>query len=239
MEKIEAAIGSRLHSAQHGFRSGRSTTTNLVSLVEFLHNSLPGSGQVDAIYLDLAKAFDRVDHNILLQKLRAMGIGGIVLQWISSYLRDRTQRVKVGGATSCSFNVTSGVPQGSHLGPLFFAIFINDLCYELYNCHFLLYADDLKLLRKIFCVRDIGILQRNLHVVERWCSANRMSLGVHKCSIISFTRKASQNTIYGSYDVCGHRLQRTCIVNDLGVVLDSALSFKPHINQVVQKSQAI
>ena len=90
--KVEAAIGSRLHPAQHGFRSGRSTTTNLVSLVKFLHNSLPESGQVDAIYLDLAKAFDRVDHNILLQKLRRIDISGMLVQWIGSYLRNRTQK---------------------------------------------------------------------------------------------------------------------------------------------------
>ena len=120
--KLEAAIGAKISIAQLGFRASRSAATNLVSMVEYVLSVLPRSGQVDAVYVNLAKAFDRVDHKILPDKLRAVGISGPLLCWLDSYLTARIQKVKIDGPCSREFSVTLGIPQGSHLDLLIFCL---------------------------------------------------------------------------------------------------------------------
>ena len=142
-KKLEDAIGAKINSAQLGFRASRSTATNLVFMVEYVLSVLPRSGQVDAVYVNLATAFGRADHKILPDKLRAVGISGSLLCWLESYLTGRAQQVKIDGLCSLAFSVTSGVPQGSHLDPLLFCLFINDLCDEFVDCFYLQYADDI------------------------------------------------------------------------------------------------
>lgn len=146
---LESALGSLLNPSQHGFRTGRSTTTNLTIFVDYVLNGMANGGQVDAVYTDFSKAFDKVNHHLLLNKLRLKGVSGVLLQWIESYLSARTQSVRIGSTLSRNIQSCSGVPQGSHLGPLFFAVFVDDLCDELENCDFLFYADDLKIFRRI------------------------------------------------------------------------------------------
>lgn len=102
---------------QHGFFKGKSTTTNLITFSEYVHRRLDNHQQVDVIYTDFAKAFDKVDHMVLKYKLASSGVHGDLLRWIISYLENRTQMVKIGSCLSKAIKVTSGVPQGSHLGP--------------------------------------------------------------------------------------------------------------------------
>lgn len=173
---------------QHGFVNGRSTTTNLVVFNNYLVNSLECGFQCDVVYTDFSKAFDRVNHSILLSKLKKIGFFSSILKWLESYLTDRTQRVQINNILSDSVNVTSGVPQGSHLGPLLFLIFINDIPDQFNNCKCLMYADDIKLYVRIKSTLDCINLQRDLKRLFEWCEVNDLHLNVSKCQCMSFYR---------------------------------------------------
>ncbi|CAB4002105.1 Hypothetical predicted protein [Paramuricea clavata] len=120
-------IQESVHSAQYGFISGRSTTSQLLSTLHKIGKDLDKGLQTDVVFMDISKAFDTVDHSKLLQKLRDFGLSGSLLLWFENYLSGRCQRVTVHGATSTSLPITSGVPQGSLLAPFLFSVYINDL----------------------------------------------------------------------------------------------------------------
>ena len=124
--------------------SGRSTATNLTFFIDSISRLVDNRSSVDAIYTDFSKAFDRVNHDTLLSKLNSLGINEPLLSWFQSYLRGRTSKVVVSGYSSDPFPVNSGVPQGSHLAPLLFNIFINDIGQCLKNSTYILFVDDLK-----------------------------------------------------------------------------------------------
>lgn len=135
-----------LHQLQHGFQPGKSTETQLLEVYHDILDKLANGQEVDVIHLDLSKAFDKVPHRLLLSKLQLLGISGPVLLWFSSYLSDRYQRVVDDGISPDWLPVTSGVPQGSILGPLLFLVFINDMsCSITHESKLGLFADDSKL----------------------------------------------------------------------------------------------
>ena len=164
-EELHIHIDAQICSNQHGFVAGRLTISNLVCVTQFISEMLGGNGQVDVIYTDFSKAFDRLDHGILLRKFSDFGFNRDLVQFCSSYLKCRNQYVQYRGEKSESIICTSGVPQGSVLGPLFFILFINDIVLGV-NCYCLLYAGDLKLYLAIKNESDCLLLQADLDLTN-------------------------------------------------------------------------
>lgn len=219
---------------QHGFVNKKSTETQLCEFVHIIATAMSQGSQVDVVYTDYSKAFDKISHNILIHKLERVGICGDLLRWLISYLRDRTQAVTIKGHCTSFIPVTSGVPQGSHLGPLMFNIFVNDVVEIFKNSNFLLYADDKKILRLISEPSDSLALQEDLNNLNVYCSNNSLFINAKKCNVITFTRKS--NPITSNYFIGTNQIERVNEVRDLGVLLDSELTFKSHINRCTTKA---
>jgi hypothetical protein len=220
-------VSHKLSPNQHGFTKCRSTETNLVSISQYLSDALDNHSQVDVVYTDLSKAFDRID--LLLTKLESFGFSDSLVELIRSYLSDRFMYVGVNGYASKSFKQESGVPQGSVLGPLFFNIFINDLVDDLDVPH-LLFADDMKIYLAIDSIDDALRLQDCIEEISRRCKLNNLVLNHLKCSIVSFTRKTKP--LLFDYKINGSILTRRESIRDLGVIFDSKLSFGEHIRTI-------
>lgn len=188
---------------------------------------------VHTICTDFSKAFDMVDHEILIDKLSHYGVKGKILDWFRSYLSDRHLQVRVNGHISAEYEVTSGVPQGSHLGPIFFNIFINDIGNEFVS-EYLLYADDLKIFRKINGVEDVKILQRDIDELHRWCMANKLKININKCVVMSFSRSTSWTPAI--YHLNQHQLVEVTSVKDLGVMVDNKFNFTKHIDKITSQA---
>ena len=154
-----------ISSFQHGFYKGRSIDINLCCFTQFVAESLNAESQVDVIFTDISKAFDRLDHFILLDKLNKFGLADSLINLLSSYLIGRSQSVTCSNVSSVNINVSSGVPQGTVLGPLLFIIFINDIS-ENIESSCLLYTNDMKLFRRVNCVSDYLKLQNDLNLVS-------------------------------------------------------------------------
>ena len=232
--KLFLQVKGLISSAQHGFMPKRSTLTNLFCLNNKIISSFEKGYQLDVIYTDFSKAFDSIDFGILLGKLIGMGFHINLADWIFSYLCNRMLYVYFNGAISNSFTNTSGVPQGSNLGPLLFILFINDLCEILKFSEYLLFADDLKLFKQICSVVDSDLLQNDLDSLFLWCNNNNLFLNIQKCSILSYSRK-SHNINY-CYQINNLPLSRSDSVLDLGVTFDAKLDFSFHINSIISKS---
>ena len=156
-----------LYDLQHGFRSKRSCETQLVTLIEdLMQNSIAGN-QTDLVLLDFSKAFDKVSHQKLLLKLHRYGIRGPTLKWIQVFLSDRTQTVVIDNEKSATVPVTSGVPQGSVLGPILFLIYINDLP-DKTRSKVRLFADDTAIYMAVSNLEDAQILQQDLDHLHLW-----------------------------------------------------------------------
>lgn len=223
-----------LNVEQHGFMKKRSVDSNLFIYTEYILKNMNSRIQVDAIYTDFSKAFDKIDHTILLEKLAGVGVYGSLLKWFDSYVTDRLQAVTIGDFTSSYTCATSGVPQGSHLGPLLFNIYINDISKCFQFSRFLMYADDLKIFHSISNNNDSLLLQNDLHSLFAYCEENKLFLNFSKCHHITFSRNI--NTLYTSYKLSNHKLLSVSEVKDLGITYDSKLLFNQHISNISKKA---
>ena len=221
---------------QHGFVKKRSTVSNLMSYVSALNANLEKFKQTDAIYFDFAKAFDKVPHTLIIAKLNRLGFPRWLTAWIRSYLLSRSGYVRLGGVQSRKFSIPSGVPQGSHLGPLIFILFVNDICDRLQSQK-LMYADDLKIFRTITSVIDCVALQQDIEIIREWCCLNGMTVNPSKCKSISFTRSAAP-ICYGYTFDC-HEMHRVCSIRDLGLLIDRKLNFSEHVSATTAKAFAM
>lgn len=232
-DTIYTDIKQYISCFQHGFVRDRSTVTNLMSITQSIAENIDNGAQVDVLYMDLSKAFDRIDHNLLLSKLENVGFSKHLLIFLKSYLSGRYQFVQVNGVRSANFLSTSGVPQGSILGPLLFVVFINDVVDTLgVDC--LLYADDLKIFLPVTSLQDCHRLQEELDRVYDWCTENKLAINISKCQVMSYTTK--QHFINFDYSLDNTVLSRPTTLHDLGVIFDAKLSFVPHIEHVVNEA---
>ena len=235
-------IENKLFSqAQFGFIKGRSTVLQLLKVLDNWTELLEAGGQIDVIYTDFEKAFDKVPHKRLISKLKSYKINQKIIDWIESFLSLRKQRVKINGVFSNWQDVISEIPQGSILGPLLFIIYINDL---IENCKkgskLYLYADDAKLFRHIVNNEDIEILQKDLDNVKEWSDKWLLKLNVDKCKVVSYGKDIKNDSIYYiNSNTDQQKLEKLEIIKDLGVIFDSKLKFDIHINEKVKKAYSI
>ena len=233
-------VNNLLSEAQHGFRKGRSCLTNILQTLELWTKILDEGNCIDVAYLDFRKAFDLVSHELLIYKMSKYGIEGQILKWVKNWLHERTQKVVIRGTASDSFKVTSGVPQGSVLGPILFLIFINDLPTQVIS-PISLFADDSKVFTRIVTKSEglkvtdpkgNEVLQEDLKRIQDWAKKWKMEFNVDKCKIMHIGGK---NPKY-EYNMNGTKLTETKEEKDLGVIIDCRLEFDRHIKNIVARA---
>ena len=222
---------------QYGFLPGRSTTLQLLKVLDEWTQAIDEGDIVDVVYCDFQKAFDTVPHKRLLAKLEAYGITGQTLKWIKSFLTSRKQRVVVNGSASSSSNVASGIPQGSVLGPLLFVVYINDLPEVADSVsRVLLFADDTKVYRRIRQDGDCEQLQQDLDALQAWSDKWLLRFHPDKCVSmrISTTHDPPHHYTMGSGNE--FHLKSSAAEKDVGVTFEENLKFDRHLQEKINKA---
>ena len=236
--RIYDHVQDLLYNLQHAFRAKRSCVTQLLKYVDNLAKTMDSGGQTDIIYLDMAKAFDRVPHEKLLYKLEMLGIRNPLLSWIRDYLSNRRHRVMIEGIASDWHKIPSGVPQGSIIGPIFFLIYINDIANDLtVGTTIPLYADDAKCYREIRESVDNRILQNDLFQIQTWSELWGMGFNTNKCKHLCVTRR--RNPLDFTYHIGKHELAKVTQEKDLGVMMNSKLTWHDHVINKVATANKI
>ena len=217
---------------------GRSCTLQLLDVLNSWTDGLDNKGSIDIIYTDLKKAFDLVSHKGLVHKLPAFGIGTVLINWISAFLSGRLQKVRVGLETSSWTPVTSGVPQGSVLGPVLFILYINDLVLNLNNSTAKLFADDAKIFKLISSSLDAINLQTDIDAMVNWAKVWKLQYNVAKCKVLHLGISNQQYGYRMEHDNSS-TLQSVTEERDLGVIIDDKLNFDQHIGNIVRKANTV
>ena len=222
---------------QHGFISGRSTLSQLLQQVEQMIRAWEEGKSTDTIYLDFAKAFDKVDHNILCHKIKRLGITGKVGVWIREFLVGRSQQVSANGALSSPSPVISGVPQGTVLGPVLFILMIEDLDSDLIHSIASKYADDTRVTARVSNQEEAECFQAELNdKIYPWGPANNMSLNGDKFEHLHIGNNLHQ--IRPKYtDPVGNTIEEKEYIRDLGVTISNDLTWTKHIEETVSKAR--
>ena len=218
-----------LYDLQHGFREKRSCETQLIMLIEDLARNASVGKQTDIILLDFSKAFDKVNHSKLLWKLHQYGIRGHVLNWVRAFLGSRSQRVVIEGEESESIPVTSGVPQGSVLGPILFLIYINDLPDEVCS-QVRLFADDTALYLTMESEDSGSTLQSDLDILSMWETRWDMEFNLSKCQVVHVA--GSKRPVKRDYILHGQVLESVTCAKYLGVDISCSLTWNSHIDRI-------
>ena len=227
---------------QYGFRTEHSTELAANELIDQIYKDLDKRKNPIVVYMDLSKAFDTLDHKILISKLQYYGIQGVALNWFKNYLEDRKQYVEVNGHKSSLLPLNTGVPQGSILGPLLFLIYMNDIPNSSNYFNFLLFADDTSL--KSFLDTKLRLplnqisntINIELQKVHDWLAVNKLSLNVKKTKFMLFhTSGKDIQSIIPELSIGGGIIERVQNFNFLGLKLNEKMSWKPHVDMIANK----
>ena len=235
-EKITIHMNERglFNPRQHGFRRNRSCLSQLLQHYQGIVEIQEQDNVADVVYLDFSKAFDKVDHIILMRKLSGIGVKGPLLRWIHTFLTGRMQVVAVEGCLSDAEEVISGVPQGTVLGPVLFLIHIGDIDSSLQHATASSFADDTRITMKIKCKEDCDRLQQDLELVYEWATENNMAFNEEKFEHI---RYGSCENLSGYRGPDGASIEVCQKVKDLGVFMTDDGKFKEHIVDMARSAK--
>jgi hypothetical protein len=223
-------------NSQHGFLPGKSCSTNLLEFLERVTREVDEGKPFDIVFLDFAKAFDKVPKNRLLEKLRAHGVRGDVLRWIKNWLSGRRQRVVLNGKKSSWNDVLSGVPQGSVLGPILFLIFINDLDMETPMVEIVRkFADDTKVGNGAKTMKEREDMQEALDKLSSWADRWGMEFNVSKCKVMH----VGHNNEKHAYTMKGQQLTETEEERDIGVMVSRQLKPSVQCKHAARTAQTV
>jgi hypothetical protein len=225
-----------LSDNQYGFRGKRSTKLALAKLVPDIQNALADGQYCVAIFWDLKKAFDTVDHNILLKKMEHLGIRGNILELIKNYLANRVQATQIGQITSSFLNITCGVPQGSILGPLLFLIYVNDLSRQIKNGSIKQFADDATTYYVGRSPQQLEqMIQPDVNRILTWFRVNRLTLNAKKTELVCF-RSQKKTYIEVNIMINLEPITQTKEAKYLGLILDENLSWNGHTQRIRKRT---
>ena len=219
-----------LYQLQFGFRNNHSTNHALVQITEDIREAIDSDNFACGVFIDLQKAFDTVEHSILLKKLNYYGIRGLTNNWFRSYITNRSQHVTIQNKTSLDTNIIHGVPQGSVLGPLLFLIYINDLHTTIAHSKTYHFADDTSLIYSNKSLKKINKhVNHDLKLLYEWLKANKISLNTKKTEIMLFRSKNKIINKHLNFRLSGTKINLSKTVKYLGIILDEHLTWDPHL----------
>ena len=227
-----------LEKNQGGFRKNHSTMNTIAKFTNDLFNGINNMKITTAVYIDLPKAFDTVNHKILIKKLNFIGIKGNLLKLLENYLTNRKQTTTINNLASSKRNITCGVPQGSILGPLLFLVYVNDLASVLKSCNYQLYADDTVIYHTDMNVNiSKATLEKDLKKFTNWCNGNVLTINIKKSKYVMYGLKSQTRKIV-NHDLLmnNNKLDKVSSYNYLGVHLDMNLNFHKYLQICVQRT---
>ena len=225
-----------LKPSQHGFRAGRSCLSQLIEHYDSILENLEENKGVEVVYLDFAKCFDKIDHGVLLHKIKKIGIGGTLGTWIMNFLTQRTQKVKVGQTLSEEVKVTSGVGQGTCTGPIWMLIMNHDIDESIVHSLIKNFADDAKISKGISNREDFAKFQSDLTNVYGWANSNNVQFNVKKFVLLTYGQKEPDLKVL---DPEGNEIKPTTSTRDLGVTMESSGDFNEHISKISSEGRKL